>query len=590
MSGELVMQMNLSKILRKLLWHKKIHLTDGGTWERDLYVLLNSKSTGNYKYCYVDQFVLLDRKTGIAWNYFTHVHFSKKYKAEEDSTPYQDCRLKTTINKNRGLILFASHYIMTKENFWHCVHATINSNVWDYKDAYIKEGQKVDDPFVSSIKYVAENGPAGCIYRSSIPVEESLYGSNFMGSYYIFEIYARKKNLKEILTDSDIQKIQKEIDKRGLTYQLMDLNDRIGNIVCKFENETLKVKPIRLGKNGITHQFELAKDVKCRVKLHFHVEQEHDQLVYTYYDKNIVLKPGVPRIVAEADDSQCRTTITATDSRTNLIMFRYTTDQSVFSNYRAQISYPLVCIPAHRDWRRIVFNGEDILIPLNDVQWFGSIDVYDEMMEAGRRQQRWEDVFFQAQKYLNVYYKNQHNEALVDIREIINDPRLIWDLQEICIIDPYLSSKDILDTVVFCEKRDIHIHCLTDLHTIVKNKEASGEILENEASESSKFESAKIKFRQLLEAALPTDCDIDLSFRTVYSDYGSRFHDRYLILKYKINKTRVWSLGTSVNSIGKSHHIIQIVEAPTLIESFFDKVWHETDFQVCKIYESTDYK
>ena len=111
------MQMNLSKILRKLLWHKKIHLTDGGTWERDLYVLLNSKSTGNYKYCYVDQFVLLDRKTGIAWNYFTHVHFSKKYKAEEDSTPYQDFRLKTTINKNRGLILFASHYIMTKKIF-----------------------------------------------------------------------------------------------------------------------------------------------------------------------------------------------------------------------------------------------------------------------------------------------------------------------------------------------------------------------------------------------------------------------------------------------------------------------------------------
>ena len=42
-------------------------------------------------------------------------------------------------------------------------------------------------------------------------------------------------------------------------------------------------------------------------------------------------------------------------------------------------------------------------------------------------------------------------------------------------------------------------------------------------------------------------------------------------------------------TLSKSH-IIQIVEAPTLIESFFDKVWHETDFQVCKIYESTDYK
>lgn len=109
------------------------------------------------------------------------------------------------------------------------------------------------------------------------------------------------------------------------------------------------------------------------------------------------------------------------------------------------------------------------MIPLNDVQWFGSIDVYDEMMEAGRRQQRWEDVFFQAQKYLNVYYKNQHNEALVDIREIINDPRLIWDLQEICIIDPYLSSKDILDTVVFAKKR--HSYSLFDRFTYNRQKQ-----------------------------------------------------------------------------------------------------------------------
>ena len=63
-----------------------------------------------------------------------------------------------------------------------------------------------------------------------------------------------------------------------------------------------------------------------------------------------------------------------------------------------------------------------------------------------------------------------------------------------------------------------------------------------------------------------------------------------MILRYHFNKTRVWSLGASVNSLGKSHHIIQIVESPTLIEDFFDKVWSETTVDECKIYDSSDYK
>ena len=56
-------------------------------------------------------------------------------------------------------------------------------------------------------------------------------------------------------------------------------------------------------------------------------------------------------------------------------------------------------------------------------------------------------------------------------------------------------------------------------------------------------------------------------------------------MKYNINKTRVWSLGISVNSLGKKHHIIQIVEAPELIADMFQKTWDEVDNDICKIYE-----
>ena len=95
--------------------------------------------------------------------------------------------------------------------------------------------------------------------------------------------------------------------------------------------------------------------------------------------------------------------------------------------------------------------------------------------------------------------------------------------------------------------------------------------------------------RQQLESGIGRDTDLRLSFRSVHGNNGTSFHDRYLILKFGINKTRVWSLGTSINSVGKSHHIIQIVESPMLIDNFFDEVWQKTADEGCKIYDYADY-
>ena len=44
-------------------------------WEVKLEQLTNSGVIGLYQYCKVDQIVLLDKETNIAWNYFTNVHF-----------------------------------------------------------------------------------------------------------------------------------------------------------------------------------------------------------------------------------------------------------------------------------------------------------------------------------------------------------------------------------------------------------------------------------------------------------------------------------------------------------------------------------
>lgn len=210
-----------------------------------------------------------------------------------------------------------------------------------------------------------------------------------------------------------------------------------------------------------------------------------------------------------------------------------------------------------------------------------------EMADAEDRQQKWQDAFFKEQNYLRVYNGGQHDEALRDIRTIINN-QLLWDLEEVRIIDPYLSPDDILNTVALCKKPDIRVCCLTSIHTMPYKKVEQDETVTSNRKDS-RFDEMRDYFRKQLENGLGQDTDLRLSFRTVHGNNGSSFHDRYLILKYQLNKTRVWSLGTSVNSVGKSHHIVQIVESPMLIDDFFDEEWSQTDTDKCKIYDYSDY-
>ena len=226
-------------------------------------------------------------------------------------------------------------------------------------------------------------------------------------------------------------------------------------------------------------------------------------------------------------------------------------------------------------------------MPLNGIKMVGEPPLLVEMADAGERQQKWQDAFFKEQNYLRVYNVGQHDEALCDIRSIINK-QLLWDLDEIRIVDPYLSPNDILNTVALCEKPGIRVCCLTDIHTISHNKGAKAEILTDDAQDAA-FDEIRNSFQKELENGLGQETDLRLSFRTVHGNNGSSFHDRYLILKYQLNKTRVWSLGTSVNSVGKSHHIVQIVESPILIDDFFDEEWSQTDTDKCKIYDYSDY-
>ena len=550
-------------------------------WEQSLSLLLDSGSTGIYKYCKVDQIVLLDTKSNTAWNFFTHVMFSSEYISEAESI-----LLCPPISIKSDLKLFVSQYQMSKDKFRECTRSAILSNKWNYTDSKIDDGELIDDAFSTPIKFIAANDPTGSLYNNEIPLEKALYGSNFIGNYYIFEIYARGDHINKMLSFKDIRKIQQVIFKCKLNYRLDELTDRIGNIICKFDIASLVAIPKNFSSFSMNYSYQLSPEIKCAYNLHFHVEQEHDRLLYEYSDEDFVLNPGEV-VEKRIETNQCKTTITVTDRNTQLILFRMVSDQSVYSNYKGQINPEIAVASISNDYREIILNGKKEKITFINLKMIDEPPLLIEMADAGKRQQRWEERFFAEQKYFNVYNDGDHNKAISDIREIING-NLLWDLQEIRLIDPYLCAEDILKTVAFCKKKNIRVCCLTDIHTISGNKEAKNELIQG-TSDNANYDAIRSQFKEKLEKGLGSLSDLRLSFRSVHGNNGISFHDRYLILKYELNTTRVWSLGTSVNSIGKSHHIIQIVESPMQIDRFFEIVWRQTDTEKCKVFEFSDY-
>ena len=81
----------------------------------------------------------------------------------------------------------------------------------------------------------------------------------------------------------------------------------------------------------------------------------------------------------------------------------------------------------------------------------------------------------------------------------------------------------------------------------------------------------------------------DKNFLQIYLEvrksFRKNFHDRFLI--FPSEKPKVWSLGTSVNGVGKSHHIIQEVQNAQHILDEFNKLWDESNQEKFLVWKST---
>jgi len=166
----------------------------------------------------------------------------------------------------------------------------------------------------------------------------------------------------------------------------------------------------------------------------------------------------------------------------------------------------------------------------------------------------------------HVFNMGQRQEALDYIREKIHS--YSGSSSEIWLWDPYLRCKDIFDTLYYTDIIEITMKCITSFEKIKKLEKLYNENIMD-------FETFKIS--QQNEFSGSNNLGINLEFRSTYDQVGTKFHDRFIIFLPTDTSILpiVFSLGTSVNSLGTSHHIIQRTLDPSKIVYAFQLLWQE---------------
>ena len=534
--------------------------------KKDLSLLLRKGNLGNYQFAKVDQIVLLVDKRII--NYFTNVTVSSEFTKEE---PFHYLTDSPKTVKDRIQVAISSYTINIKQAKALFAQAS-QSGQWDFNNHTVI----IDSPFTSHRKFVPDNDPAVSQYNCFVPLEWYLYGSNCIGNYHIIEIFSKKEIIHEKLKKSDYDKIQTVIKACKLPYKLNEMSDRIGNMICKIKVESFKYKPTALGyEHGIGLEFSYTKTI-AKHGLTLSVVQEHDGLIYTNDTKH-----DFKDKILSLPSNQWKTQISITDNKTGLILYMGIFDYKSYSGYYSQINLQntVIILP---EKRVLHFQDYDEEVELSGVSQAGSYYEFVEMAMATERKKRHEDTWFEECGYFKSYSTGQHQDALKDIISIINANSLLWDLKEVCIIDPYLTSKELAKTAFYCKKPNIHIKALCSYSTIKNNKNTSSTINSSDITAFIKNE------RRYINSVLGDATDICLEYRTVFDGHGLKFHDRYIILTFDLNKCRAWMLGSSLNSIGDAHSVIQIVEAPNKILELFEQQWNATSCEKCIIFDNTN--
>lgn len=419
----------------------------------------------------------------------------------------------------------------------------------------------------------------------SAPWNNVLKNNFWCGSHLVEWADAEKTSLRALFEDPPRLQELSEAVQREVPIRLASLSDRLGNIVLQVPGDVL-VAVFAKAHNG-----NASVNVRWHPKatprpLRVSCEMQFDNIV-TAFASGVLLGAELTLPMADGRgtlrgilwDDEHQIVVAATASTGFINTFGW--------NMRVVDNEPRVFTLRRRD------GSED------QVRVGLSISTYHEVKAPGPdRGEKWtHQRMYRAEAAALVRSRRfvqynptsgssdtEHEKALDDIRALLNE----FGEKGASLWDPYLSADDILRTLFYCPHNGAELRALTagqeyvggpiPRPTLASLRRQAVEWLGQWFWPPPPQPTFAERQRSVFAAANSNFRGLRLEYRIRTGSAGWPFHDRFLIFPGKEDASaRAWSLGTSVNSLGKRHHILQEVDDGQLVMDAFNGLWGELD-------------
>lgn len=530
----------------------------------DFNLLLKEGNIGFYSRCEVTEFFLYSKARKEALNLFTLLVFEDE-PININDTKYLTEELISLRHKEYSCGI--QRYYVSIENMKAKIEYLLKAESWNLSGKNLK----LSDNFTLLPKQFI---PVDSIHIQT-PLN-SLLKNNFhahKGAYILERFDNKKSDLKFLLDDAASLRDLSDKIQEIIPVDFSKVSDRLGNIILQFPINILCIESYQKSGNSYI-------DISWNPKLR--KEKTLNAFTSREFDKTITEF----EIQKEIGDQHCLGTKKDQvkhiifDPETQLILgylnnIIYLNSISINSN----IGMPKTRSFSTSDGNQkkshyvdVFFTDKSIKIEQDkriELQDWTHHRLYDQ----GKKEQREKLSFVQYGRK-----SSERKKALHDIRQLINTygkgGTYLWD--------PFLSSLDIIQTLYFCKFYNSSLKAISSFTKKQKKVYGCDDFNEWICSNSSELKKA---------LAGTKNTGLNLEFRVQHSNFGWAFHDRFLIfpdassLSNSFKRAKAWSIGTSINSIGKSHHILQEVGNAQDILDAFNELWNELSHDSCLVWE-----
>ncbi len=541
----------------------------------ELKLLLEDGNIGFYRSCEAVQFFLCNVKDDTVFNLYT-IYVFEDYECIDAEAEYIGKRIKVDKNYFVGAIkkrISIDDAVSVYQALLHnqCSKSTVSI---DFK---IKGTCSIGVIKKRLKQFVPPNQNS-----SDIPLNRVLK-KNFYNGSYVLEFFDVEKKW---LSTSNNEKIKDAVIKASdrIPIHLDLLLDRLGNVIFQFPSELINVSAHTIQQN-----------VENEIKL---IPQE----ILLQIKRDSRIKDSVFHITVlnELDGAITGAFIGETTEEMNYPIGLNSWDPTVIILYndkglllhKAYLTIIKGIATASTVSTRLFRTLPDKkIIELREYRYYEPrvVHSYDKLIMDRINIERLDKL--KKEKYFIQYGadgKKESEKAIKAIRELINQQ----NCKSVYLWDPFLSALDIINILFYCEYTSVEMKAISAgiIPPISNDKcditESTDSTIETSigSSKTTNHEMWLNEQRQKLDVKETMYTGLSLEFRCLFGNNGYKFHDRFLIIQYYNQPPRVWSIGTSFNSIGNTHHILQKVEHGNYIVAAFDKLWLELDNEQCFVW------